>query len=337
MIHSDFHLMSKSRLYELNSACLALITRLLSESKLKRDIISPTCQLFITGPFVYKIRQIVDSNDPNLPEIYKFLKENFKQDELSSLETLKQKIDGVDNSGNQRPKYRCFYVEQKFKQNLERKILAVRISETFPMETLTKKSTNKNIFYGLYIAVDKDYRYLGLAKELYISSLLDAVWLSTEEQKEICAILAECTPDSEKLMNSVGLKRIFFEKGNTITELPYYQPALEFDLKTGVNLSCEVAEHLMLLNLSRGPTNMVILCDIIHSLFNHYEKNYVENDFENLFAYQKYCAYFQNLRRNIFQYIIYSGGCLRMLNFAEQYRAMQENFQIKNHTMADQR
>jgi len=61
-------------------------------------------------------------------------------------------------------------------------------------------------------------------------------------------IAGECTWSSERAWNSVGRRRVYVQTGpNEYSELRYVQPALNFDVKTGLPTedAGEASEHIM--------------------------------------------------------------------------------------------
>ncbi|MBP9802992.1 MAG: hypothetical protein KBD14_01640 [Candidatus Pacebacteria bacterium] len=305
------------------------IQELIKNSRGQRENLKPETKIEI-GNIKFEIKQITDKKDPNLEEVFKLLETNFKPEELSGIESFAEKIEGKQMDGSERIKYRCFYVKDN-----NNKIVAVRISENIPLITENKSKMDENIFYGLYIVVDEKYRSSGLARELYISALIDAMTESQKQNKSLKYLLAECTPSSENLMNSIGLEKIFLKNNNTWKEFEYYQPALDFDNITGHPTKGEFPEHIMVANLE-DEINKENFYDIIASLLNQYKNSYSRKDFANDEAFITYQNYYNNLYNDISRQLEESSE-LKGFNIEEQKEITEQGSEIIHFNEANKR
>lgn len=314
-----------------NQSIWPKIEELAQNSKGERDVLRPDCNLKLEGNN-FKINTIRSKDDPALEKVFDLLEKYFKEDELNTRESFMQKMEGLTKNGDKRPAYRCFYVEDENKN-----VIATRVAENFPLQNKEGGQTNENIFYGLYIVIDKDYRSTGIARELYISALIDAAIESQKEKKDLTALIAECTPASEKLMNTVGLKKVYFKNENQFQEFEYYQPAIEFDTDTGENITQEVAEHIMIHNTpAKGPLTKELFHQILSSLYQQYQNNYPEKSFKTREAFEKYTQYYNNLKEET-KIKMENQGELVMLSIAEQEEQVKNGAQVLHFEKANQR
>lgn len=125
-----------------------------------------------------------------------------------------------------------------------------------------------------------------------------------------CAI-GECTDRSIKFWDSLGWKRVFVKLNQEIgyKELPYVQPALDFDLRTGEIMSgaSQVAQHLMIDSFGNKITK--------EDLKLIYEKvltssSFPKEAFSNEEAYQKHLSYINGFRDKFIEYIDSNGEIL---------------------------
>lgn len=314
-----------------NQSIWAKIEELSQNSKGRRDVLQPDCNVKLEGNN-FEIHTIRSKEDPALEKVFDLLEKYFKEDELNTRESFIRKMEGLTKDGDKRPAYRCFYVEDENKN-----VIATRVAENFPLQDKEGKETNENIFYGLYIVIDKEYQSTGLARELYISALIDAAVESQKENKDLTALVAECTPASEKLMNTVGLKKIYFKDENQFKEFEYYQPAIEFDTETGENTTQEVAEHIMVYNTpKKGILNKELFHEILSSLYQQYQNNYKEKAFKTKEAFEKYTNYYNNLKIKTKE-DINNQGELVMLSITEQEEQIKNGSEIIHFEKANQR
>lgn len=272
-----------------------------NSSKISRPYLEVNTQMTIEGA-TYSIKKIEGSSDPKLEQALKCLKENFSPEQLISDEDFKRNIDGVDKNGNTKSKFNFFYVEEithnKDTGEEETKIIGVRVSEQLPIFDEKGNKTNENMFYGVYIAVDKDYRKYGLGTELYISALIDT---TQDSQTNLTYISAECSDDTEKLQNTLGLRRVYFKENGKLKEYEYIQPCLDFDPKTGLKSegAKESKEHFMICRFDDKEVTKEDVKKNILSLYKEYRSSKNREYFETSEAFEEYEKYFNTLEQGV--------------------------------------
>ncbi len=298
------------------------IKDLIEGSKTKRKNLNPETTIEI-GEEIFEIKQIKTKGDEKILDVVSLLEKHFKPEELNTTESFLEKIEGKNLDGTKRPAYRCFYIVDNLNN-----IIATRVSENIPLKNKEGFETDKNIFYGLYIAIEEKYRSLGMARELYISALIDSMIESQRENKKLSYLIAECTPRSEYLMNTIGLKKIFLKNQNNLKEFEYIQPTLEFNATTGQEEKQGAPEHLMLCNLQNsGDINKENFYEVLFSLYNQYQNSHTEKNFATREAFENYLKYYKDINKNAYSQIENS-EILIALNIEEQKEYKEKGYNI---------
>jgi hypothetical protein len=280
-----------------------------TERKAKREI---SYNESINTPLMFKGEELeLFSVSPLDKEIidktYDLLSKFFVKGELVTKAAIVRNLYGLSKKFKPRPKYRLFCVK-----NSANDIIGARIMEQIPF----LDSKTENVLYAVYIALDKRYQgSTGVAKQLYISSLIDAVIEAEKNQKKLRLIVAECSDATENLQNSVGLKRVYFKKEKVLRELNFKQPYMKFDTMTGKPIQKdegENKEHFMIGIFEKKEISKDDLYNGIVSLFNQYESNKIDLDFCNFKSYSNYKNYFQSLKGDITKEIFDNGELVLM-------------------------
>jgi hypothetical protein len=227
-------------------------------------------------------------------QVYDLFSSFFIKGELVSKAAIVRNLYGLSKRFTERPKYRLFCVK-----NSAGNVIGARIIEQIPF----MNSKTENVLYAVYIALDKKYQgSTGIAKQLYISSLIDAVIEAEKDQKKLRLIVAECSDATENLQNSVGLKRVYFKRGIILKELNFKQPYMKFNIMNGNPIEeegDENKEHFMIGIFEDKEITKEDLFSGIISLFNQYESNRSRLDFHDDQAFLNYKNYFLNLKEDI--------------------------------------
>jgi len=270
------------------------------------NIISINTDLLFKGE---KLKlSIVDPSDfVTIDQAYSLLRKFFIHGELIAKSALVRKMNGLTKYFTKRPQYRLFTI----KTENGGRVIGARILEQIPRLDRNLLDTGKNILYAIYIVVDKNYQgQTGLAKQLYISSLIDAVIEAEKMGREIDAIVAECSDATETLQNSVGLKRVYFKNGIHLTELNFRQPHLFFNPVTGIPtkpVGKENKEHFMMSLFDKRDITKKDLEDGVRSLLRQYRSNKIRIDFSSDDAFAEYEKYFNQMEGEIIGQIQKSG------------------------------
>jgi hypothetical protein len=131
--------------------------------------------------------------------------------------------------------------------------------------TLNAPLDREAMFMEAYAVTRIDSQNLGIFRELYMSSLMQAAADAQAERKLLTMVVGECTWHSERAWNAMGQKRIYIETDVAeYTELPYIQPPVDWDSQTGLASegAGNVPEHLMLEFFDSNPTKEGIVAAI---------------------------------------------------------------------------
>jgi hypothetical protein len=148
-------------------------------------------------------------------------------------------------------------------------------------------------------------------------------------------IAGECTWSSEHAWNAVGRRRVYVETGpNEYEELPYVQPALEFDPQTGLPAegAGEVAEHIMVQFLE-GEQSKERVAGAVDSIYR-WCNILPENFFATSEAFAAHKEYVSHLQKN-FNEVMSSKGQLRLLSASEREDLRQKGATIHEYTAAN--
>ncbi len=263
------------------------IKALISESRFTRsNLNNANCEL-INVDNKFKINTFEDGQDPKLSEVQKLFNEIFPEEEIEPETILRSAVDGQNPWGTPDTKYRVVVVTDE-----DKKITAICAGATLDIDN----KRNEVAYCVEYVLTKPQLRQSGLAREAYISALIDSMKIAKEQNKKLTFLFGGCTDSSETFWNNMGWKRIYFKKGSNYIELPYLQPILNFDTHTGEisNKSREVKEHLMIDCLVRKPTKEDMI-KLQEALIN-YTAMWPREAFKNNEAFIRHKVYIDNLK-----------------------------------------
>lgn len=231
--------------------CWDMIRKLQQESEFKRsDADSANCEIEVEGR-KYRIEVVEDGESPKLGKVQELFERTFGEEEVDPEEILRTSVDGKNPWGGPDVKYRIVTVWDE-----QGELVSTVAGAQLDLLSEDKQPTGEAVYFVGYAVTDKSSRQKGLAKEAYISALIDASREAGSEGKTLKFAFGECTATSEDFWNKVGWKRIYAETGKKeYTELPYVQPALDFNEETGAVAegAGEAPEHVMIDSFGRMP------------------------------------------------------------------------------------
>ena len=210
-----------------------IIDELAARSPYKRATASPTTEIISArdekdAKFSelgdLKIEQVKDPASPKVEGIVNFMNK-FEPEEADPPEIIRDAI--ADPTGI----YAYHIIENKAGE-----VIAHNQSSYLELEPPgeDEEASQAIIFNGFVITAD-DAQRKGLASELYQTMMRCHLEKAKAEGQEVKAIVAEGDADSEAFLNSVGLRRIYFEDNDGHwRELPYLQPPIEWNKRTGM-------------------------------------------------------------------------------------------------------
>lgn len=269
---------------------------------------------------LFEVKVIEDSNSPEFNDVMKLLKETFGDGQIDSDEILRAAVNGKSPWGTSRDKYRVVSI---FDENKE--LSAACIGSVLNIKNLDKVPTNEMIYYVVYMATNPNLKKSGLAREAYISSLMDAAKIAKENNKNLIFSTGECTPTSERFWNNMGENRIYIKSDKEYKELLYTLPALNFNKDTGeiASNSVETPLHMMIDSFGDGKINKEKIRNIYETIVS--SEMWPMEAFSNNEAYEKYKEYIQSLK-NKFIESLDSQGDLVVLSAEEKESVQKEGF-----------
>ncbi|MFY9492988.1 MAG: hypothetical protein WAP55_00670 [Minisyncoccia bacterium] len=234
---------------------------------------------------ILRLRRVSKSNDPATTEIFNLLCRTFSEDEADTLETIQSDVTDPDVA---------FFVIQE-KNN-------PRVLALINVYVLPVGPSGLQLFIG-YVVTDDTERDKSLASRLYRAACLFFMRRSEIKAREAYGIVGEMVETVEEFFLKVGgCRRLYVETPERILEIPYIQPPLDFDKRTGRPLKNPVPEHLMLRLVDYGDELSVE--DVLKIVWSIYESYFFEeDDFESEKAYHRHCAVmselFENLKRSL--------------------------------------
>ncbi len=160
----------------------------------------------------------------------------------------------------------------------------------------------ESVFLVAYAVTRPQYQGLGLLRELFVSSLMQAEMDAKARGEKLILVLGECTECSIDNWSSLGLRQLWLsEDGQRYSESRFTQPALFFDLGTGQpgEGAGVVTEHLMLRPFDCLVTKWLVF-RAVQALFMWCARR-TPDDFHNEYAYETYRRHFDELLSEFFE------------------------------------
>lgn len=308
------------------------IEKLRGQSKFKRsNNDSPSCTLDFEGK-KYLIEHVESGESPTLSEVQDLCIRTFGEEEVDSEEILRQAVTGVEFGIPSEVKYKVFAVRDP-----DGRVVCTVAGGNLDLRDASGSPTGETILMIAYAVTDKDVKQSGLAREAYISALMDCAAEAEKMGKKFVMAAGECTYTSEKFWNKLGWKRPYIESGNkqTYTELKYVQPALDFVKKTGLPKkgAGEAAEHLMVRPMNgRTPSKEAVMNTV--KAFYRWCNRWEEEIFVSKKAYQTHKSYVDALE-SAFQRDLSAGRQLIFLDKANREKTKKQGIVIREYREAD--
>ena len=273
-------------------------------------------------PFEVKI--IEDRNSSEFNDVLSLLKKTFGKEIIDSDEILKAAVDGKSLWGTPRDKYNVVSV---FNENKE--LSASCIGSVLNIKNLENNNTDEMIFFVAYMATNPDLKKSGLARETYISSLMNAAKIAKENNKKLNFSAGECTSSSEHFWNNMGKKRIYIKLEKEFKELSYISPAINFDKETGNVLpdNIETPLHLMIDSFDKKEINKDKIKNIYETIVS--SEMWPREAFSGDEAYKKYLQYLQNLKNKFIESLDLKGE-LVLLDVEEKENLQRDGFIVRD-------
>jgi hypothetical protein len=281
----------------------------------------------------FRIEVIEKGEDPEIKNVHRLFLKTFGKEEIDPQKVTREAVDGYSPDWNTHfPKYRIVTVKDE-----RGRLASVFTGAQLDVLDENGKPTGEAVFSVGYAVTAETKRQKGLAREAYISALIDAAKQAKDEGKTLKFAIGECTYTSEKFWNNVGWKRIYAQTKDkkNYAELKYMQPALDFDEETGkpTEDADECPEHLMIDSFGRNPPNTEEVKRSYEALL-HYNGDWPESAFESSKAHQTHIKYMTGFKTK-FKRFLDDHPQLIYLDAENREKARQQGIKIKEHTAAD--
>ncbi|MFA6521618.1 MAG: hypothetical protein WCT53_04510, partial [Candidatus Gracilibacteria bacterium] len=216
--------------------------------------------------------------------------DRFGSEELDPEDIMKGQMEGK-RKGYESMGTRAIILAVK---NEKGEVIATLDGGLLPLLDEAGKETGESTFMVFYVATSEEYESTGLAGEAMLAAYHEAAKEAQARGLKLIGGSGECTFDTLRYWQTYGWKRAYTQdKAGNFREVPYTQPPLDFDLKTGeVAEGCgDAPEHFMVdlfdKNAEKDPNIATKLAQMVKAFYR--ANNYVDRRaFETEAAYQKH-------------------------------------------------
>ncbi len=221
----------------------------------------------------YHIKRIEDPKDPAIPEIHRMLRRKLGSEEVDSVSVTREALD--DNLHN--PDRRADLLLQTIR-NEKGNIIGVVSGSLGQARSEAGEALDWDVAAVNYLELSSSQEGKGLMPELYAAFGELLADRSGQSGRPIKLIVAENAPQERELNVQVEREPYARTPGGEMQALPYWQPPLEFDAKTGepAEGAGAVPEHLMVISTDGKTT--VPSADVLAAVRMMYEYFSVDND-----------------------------------------------------------
>lgn len=309
------------------------VRRLQRESEFTRSSeTSANCVIECEGK-KFTIEVVESGEDVVLGDVHRLWADTFSEEEVESEDIIRCGVRGVTERGYPQPKYRVVTIK-----NERGELVSTFAGAQLDLLDERGQPTGESTYFVAYAVTNKEARQKGLAKEAYISAIIDATNESQSQGKKLKFAIGECTHTSEKFWNSVGWKRIYSrdEQGEEYTELEYMQPALDFDENTGevAEGAGEAPEHLMIDSFGQEEPNRSDIQRSYEAFINYSDVDWPAEAFRSASAHETKMRYLNRIRSE-FVSSLNSGEDLVYLDVKARASAVRRGITVHGHDAAD--
>ena len=310
------------------------LARLMQSSKFTRLDASTADTTIENNGQQFQIEMVPDGKSETLSKVQKLFIDTFGAEEVDPEEILRHAVDGENPWGETGQTMYRVHVVKDSKGEVVSTVAGGRLqlfqSDGQPMD--------KQMFMIAYAVTDKNARQGGLAREAYISAIMQAAKDAQAEGKKLSFAAGECTSTSEEFWNSVGWKRPYAESASqpgTYEELRYVQPALDFDPATGAPTEDAgvVPEHMMIDSFEGTPPTKEDVLAAVRAFYT-WNNTWPEKAFDNPEAFAKHREHVQEIWKE-FKKQVQETGSLTYLDKKSRAEQMRSGLRIKEHDEAD--
>lgn len=246
--------------------------------------------------------RLINPDDPRVKKVQEMLAGHFGKKEVDPLEVMKGAMTGRMETGEEVPPYLIHIAE-----NSKGKINGVHTGAV--VETVDSRgnmSEKSGVSLGCYTLVSPEMRGRGVWKALFKAQQESATRDAERRGIEIKGFIGEANKDIEPILNKVGIKRAYIKtKDGSFRELPYEQPPLDWDSKTGKPAKgAGTVPELLVLKLASGENNLSgkKLMEMVRGMY--YYNNYREEGyFKTPKAYERHTEFVEGIEQKLADFI----------------------------------
>lgn len=313
-----------------------IIEKLKEESNFKRfEEKNGNCVLESKDGEKFTIELITSPGQREVEEVQNILYETFNREEVDPVEVLKAAIKGETPNGEKDiTPYKVYTLK-----NEKGEIIALRAGGVLDLKDEFGADTNEVIFMGTYIVTQKNLQQKGFARELFISSLIDAKKEAENKGKKFKAFAGEVVSKAEYFQNNMGVKRAYLKTSeNVLEEIKYIQPPTEWNPDSGnpAERAASVPEHFMVLMMDgrQGITSKEVL-EIVDA-FYRWTHRWRRSDFNNKAAFLNCQRQIDAIEEELRNQLSRGDEKLILLSKEERRLVKESGIKIFEHTSADE-
>jgi len=275
----------------------------------------------------YSLRLLHPQQVSEIRRVHNLIRTAFTVNEVEPYACFHEGVAGILlPSEQQRTMYRVFVAEQGGEIQAVYAGSLVRLS--------TEKEAGESVFVGSYAFTLPQSRGRGIARELFVSAMIQAAADACATNSRIVAVVGDCTAASEEAWNSMGRARVYVEKQGEYSEVPFLLPPQRFT-PSGIPAddAGQVPEHFMIRTLD-GVVDKDVVIRAIQAVYR-WNSRLPSTHFENQEAYQRYLRYFDALLEEVVSVVQRGVGVVAWTR-TQREEARRGGVRISDHGGADE-
>ncbi len=245
--------------------------------------------------------RLISPEDPRVEKVQEMLEGHFGKNEVDPIEAMKQAMIGKMETGEKCASYLIHVAE-----NSKGEIKGVHTGAV--VETVDARGDISEKFalsLGCYAVVSPEMRNQGIWENLFQTHEKTAKIDADRRGLEIKGFMTEAHNEIEPILNKQDVKRAYIKTKEGFRELPYEQPPLDWNARTGKPAKDAgiVPEHLML-KLSSGENRLSgkELMEMVRGMY--YYNNYREEEyFKTGKAYKTHTEFVEGVEQKLADFI----------------------------------